>query len=281
MEAPAESPIENNVPKCPFPPVKDHPICDDQEKHKENVMEEKQVTQASPPLKKGTNQKEPQRHRSPLHLVLNEEKSFMEWDILGDSGDFSKPVDNPSSTMPFKVAPALLDTAKAIWNRYGDIGINSSLHSIQFRSAIFTLICKVVIEMNKVGYNSLDRRTVKKWQDAVMDAENNGWEVGWLRQRVEEVTYNIEAAEILLEVKMKRDAERSKLKEFDEKIERHFTIASIFSKKAIELKEEKMRKTKEIESKVRVPKALAKAVETVSLWGTKAVGVGLLHSPSS
>ncbi|KAJ4973594.1 hypothetical protein NE237_006768 [Protea cynaroides] len=121
---------------------------------------------------------------------------------------------------------------------------------------------------------------MKKWQEAVLDVENNGWEVGWLRQCIEEVTYNIDAAEILLQVKIKREAERSKLKEFDEEIERYFTVATIFMKKAIKL--DKMRKAKELESKVRViPKVLAKAVETISLWGTKAVGDGLLHGPSS
>ncbi|XP_043694298.1 uncharacterized protein LOC122645008 [Telopea speciosissima] len=263
----------------------DETVLQYQFEHKENEMEEKQVTQASSPLlEQGTNPNEPQRRRSPLHhSVSNIEHPFIEWDILGDTGDTSLAATSThpsaSATMPYKVAPALMDTAKAIWDSYGDIGVNSALQSLQFRSAIFSLICKVVLEMNKIGYNSLDRKTVKKWQEEVVDAEKSGWEVGWLRQRVEEVTYNIAAAEILLEVKMKREAERAKLKQFDEEIQRYLTISSIFSKKAFELKEDKLKKAKELESKVRVPKILAKAVETVSLWGANSVGKGLLDIP--
>ncbi|XP_043717499.1 uncharacterized protein LOC122665415 [Telopea speciosissima] len=299
-------PVEDSSSKDNGPIKEDPPIpsenlsnksetVQDQEKlkAKENViLEETRVTQtqtsrSSPPLQQGTNNhqngpQEAHRHRSTsLPSVRKKDNRFIELNILDDTEDTSREGATPSATMPYKVAPALMDTAMSIWDRYGDIGINCSLNSIQFRSAIYALICKVVLEMNKVGYNSVDRKTVKKWQDEVVDAEKSGWEVGWLKERVEEVACNIDAAELLHEVKKRREVERAKLKEFDEEIQRYLTLARIFSRKAFELKADKSEKSKLLEGKVRVPKILAKAVETVSLWGTKAVGDGLLDTISS
>ncbi|XP_042483883.1 uncharacterized protein LOC122064238 [Macadamia integrifolia] len=295
------SSTDNNMPIEEDPPipqgdltnkietVQDHPIHDQEKKlnAKENViLEETQVTQTSPPLQQGTNHQnvplDAHRHRSTsLPSVRKKDRRFIELDLFDDTEHTSRAGATPSATMPYKVAPALMDTAMTIWETYGDIGFNCSLQSIQFRSAIFALICKVVLEMNKVGYNTLDRKTVKKWQDEVVDAEKSGWEVGWLKERVEEVACNIDAAEILLEVKKKREVERAKLKEYDEEIQRYLGLARIFSRKAFELKADKAQNAKALEGKVRVPKILAKAVETVSLWGTKAVGDGLLDATSS
>ncbi|EEF31645.1 ATP binding protein, putative [Ricinus communis] len=76
---------------------------------------------------------------------------------------------------------------EAVLLKHGDIAANCSLHSLQCRSSFLDIVCGIIQKLQATETNDLTQFELESMSSSVHDLESVRLEVGWLRQRLEEI----------------------------------------------------------------------------------------------
>ncbi|KDP46725.1 hypothetical protein JCGZ_06513 [Jatropha curcas] len=76
---------------------------------------------------------------------------------------------------------------EAILSKYGDIAANCSLRSVQCRSSLLEIVCDISQKLQAAKLKNLTENQQETLLNSVRDLESLRLEVGWLRQRLEEI----------------------------------------------------------------------------------------------
>ncbi|XP_037497327.1 AAA-ATPase At3g50940 isoform X3 [Jatropha curcas] len=76
---------------------------------------------------------------------------------------------------------------ESILSKHGDIAANCSLHSLQCRSSLLEIVCDIIWKLQAAELKNLTEIHLKSMLNSIQDLESIKLEVGWLRQRLEEI----------------------------------------------------------------------------------------------
>uniref|UniRef100_A0A2P2QRE6 Uncharacterized protein MANES_01G145200 n=1 Tax=Rhizophora mucronata TaxID=61149 RepID=A0A2P2QRE6_RHIMU len=108
----------------------------------------------------------------------------------------------------YTIVDELAPILNAVFSKYGDIGTNCSLQSVQCRSSLLDVTCRTIQKLQSTELKNFAQGKVKSMLSSTQDLESVGMEVGWLRQQLEIIQAML-AFENVPEIKENRKPETS------------------------------------------------------------------------
>ncbi|KAL0408227.1 UNVERIFIED_CONTAM: hypothetical protein Sradi_1757100 [Sesamum radiatum] len=128
-------------------------------------------------------------------------------------------IESNSGTMQdscFDISPEV----DAIKSKYGDIDKDCNLKSVWMRKLNLYVVCNVLRELHEKSIDELDIAAIEAFYDVVRDLEKLNIDIGWLRQRLDQIkdaiNFREEAKVLNLEKTERAKKVEEKMKEVEE-----------------------------------------------------------------
>jgi len=121
-------------------------------------------------------------------------------DLIDDNDTFevdSKECDDRVSVNGYRVKPQNAEVLRAIFSRYGDIGVNCALESIAARSFFMELVCETIQELMTIDLTKITKNKIQSLKACLGDVEKEQIEVWWLKARLDDILEAKEAIPLL------------------------------------------------------------------------------------
>ncbi|KAH7852061.1 hypothetical protein Vadar_020123 [Vaccinium darrowii] len=116
----------------------------------------------------------------------------------------------------YRVKEEFASLLRKILSKFGDIAKDSSMQSVRFRSFFLETVCRVFQQLQGMKFTEITSTELKSMLEDIKGIESVKVEVGWLRNRLEE----IEEAKILQKGSSSLKGEKTRIHEAIEKAER-------------------------------------------------------------
>ncbi|XP_059670814.1 uncharacterized protein LOC132316338 [Cornus florida] len=116
----------------------------------------------------------------------------------------------------YVVKPEWGSLLRAIFSRYGDIAKDCSVVSIRSRSSFLEMICEIIQKLHDTEFIRITPVDLKSMLDQVRDLETVRMEVGWLRERLDDI---FEAMQLFRGYSTLKEAQRRKVPAIEKKKE--------------------------------------------------------------
>ncbi|KDP46731.1 hypothetical protein JCGZ_06519 [Jatropha curcas] len=125
--------------------------------------------------------------------IKSEDNNSLEQKADDTAFENKKEAESPKahSTSPkennYRVKGEFEPVLESILSKHGDIAANCSLHSLQCRSSLLEIVCDIIWKLQAAELKNLTEIHLKSMLNSIQDLESIKLEVGWLRQRLEEI----------------------------------------------------------------------------------------------